>query len=167
MFLAILLLIVILVFVIPWLVAHAGIILTGMGLWLGAEITAPDRQEVAAQAALARTFDGQVRVSGERLDLDDRFIIATVHNDSNARIYDVWLRCSFQVPETRYKLSDPGVRQETISSDYHYGYIVPGSAERVSLKLEQHGLLGRTLPSSLACEPRYEHEVADLFKRQG
>jgi hypothetical protein len=164
---ATLLALLILVLIIPWLGTHAGIIAAGLVFWIGTQMIAPDRKEMAAQATLARTFNGNVRVSGERLNLDDRHITAVVHNHSNARIYDVWLRCSFQVPQTLYKHTDPDTSKETVSSDYHYGYIAPGAAEEVSLKLEPHGFLARALLSSFTCEANYQHEVADLFKAQG
>lgn len=157
----------ILIRVIPWLGAHVGIILAGIAFWVATEMIAPDRKEVSAQAAVARTFNGNVRVSNEQVNFADRLITAIVHNNSNARIYDVWLRCTFQVPQTQYKPADPSSKKETISTDYHYSYVAPGTAEQVSLALEPHGLLTRALPSSFTCEPHYQHETADLFREQG
>jgi hypothetical protein len=151
----------------PWIGAHASIILAGIIFWIGAEMAAPDRKEVAVQAALAQTFNAKIHVSNERVNSDDWFITATVRNDSNARIYDLWLRCSFQVPQTRYKPTDPETSRENVSTYFHYGYIAPGAAQRVSLALEPNGLLPRAIPSSFSCEPRYQHEATDLFLEQG
>ncbi|MFC4173601.1 hypothetical protein ACFOYU_16310 [Microvirga sp. GCM10011540] len=157
----------ILIRVIPWLGAHVGIMLAGIGFWLATEIIAPDRKEVGAQAAVTRTFNAKVRVSNERVSVDGWFITVTVRNDSNARIYDFWLRCSFQVPQTRFKPTDPEASRENVSTDFHYGYIAPGAAEQISLALEPNGLLPRAIPSSFSCEPRYQHEATDLFLDQG
>jgi len=157
----------ILIRVIPWLGTHAGIIVAGIVLWIGTEMAAPDREEVAAQAAVTHTFNAKVRVSNERVSFDNSHITATVRNDSNARIYDLWLRCSFQVPQTRYKPTDPETSRENVSTDFHYGYVAPGAAEQVSLALEPNGLLPRAIPSSVICEPHYQHEAADLFAKKG
>jgi hypothetical protein len=157
----------ILIRVIPWLGAHAGIILAGITFWIGAEMVAPDREKVAAQAAVARTFNAKIRASNERVNSDDWFITATVRNDGNARIYDLWLRCSFQVPQARYKPTDPETSRENVSTDFHYGYIAPGAAEQVSLALEPNGLLPRGISSSFSCEPRFQHEATDLFLAKG
>jgi hypothetical protein len=157
----------ILIRVIPWIGAHASIILAGIAFWIGAEMIAPDREEVAAEAVVARTFNAKIQVSDERVNSDDWLITATVRNDSNARIYDLWLRCSFQVPQTRYKPTDPETSRENVSTDFHYGYITPGAAEQVTLALEPNGLFPRAIPSSFSCDPRYQHEATDLFTRKG
>ncbi|QRM31087.1 hypothetical protein [Microvirga sp. VF16] len=157
----------ILVLVIPWRGAHAGIILAGVAFWIATEMVAPDRKEVSAQASITRTFNANVHVSNEQVNFDERLITAIVHNGSNARVYDVWLRCTFQVPQTQYKATDPSGKKEMISTDYHYSYIAPGVAEQVSLVLEPHGLLTRAHPSSFSCEPRYQYEAVDLFQAGG
>ena len=155
------------VLAVPWLIAHAWIIVAGIAALIGTEMIAPDRKEVAAQAAVERTFNSKVSVTGERLDLDDHSVSALVHNESNARIYDVWLRCTFRVPKTQYKPTDPDSSKESISSDYHYSYIHPGTMQEVRLRLKPHGLLSRAVVGSFSCEARYEYEASDLFKAVG
>jgi hypothetical protein len=158
----------VLVLAIPWLGAHFGIIVAGLVFWIGTEMVSPDRKEVAAQAALARTFNAKVTVADEKLNFDDRTISATIRNESGARIYDIWFQCAFHVPETQYNSTDPATRTEKVSSDYDYGYVAPGASKQLSsLKLEQHGLLSRAIPSSIVCEPRYQHETSDLFESMG
>ena len=155
------------VLVIPWLGAHTGIIVAGAAFWIATAMVAPDRREVSAQASMTRTFNANVSVSNEQVNFDDRLITAIIHNGSNARVYDVWLRCTFQVPQTQYKRTDLSSKKEMISTDYHYSYIAPGVAEQVSLVLEPHGLLTRAHPSSFSCKPRYQYEAVDLFQSRG
>ncbi|WP_046867665.1 hypothetical protein [Microvirga massiliensis] len=94
-FTAVAVIVLILFVVIPWLWAHAIWIVAGIAILIATEELAPDRKQVAAQVQVAASFNDNVQVSGERAFLGDgqKYVSAIVHNGSNARIYDVWLRC--------------------------------------------------------------------------
>jgi hypothetical protein len=91
---------------------------------------------------------------------------ATINNNGNARVYDVYLKCKFGGRPPR-RIADPELKGTSyVKSDYHYGYIEPGSSQ-VTVRLEPNGYLQVADPSSFKCDASYEVEKSDLFRRKG
>jgi hypothetical protein len=94
-------------------------------------------------------------------------ISATVSNTSKARIFDLWLACSFRpLPPTGPSKAEPQWDIAHVRTNYHLGYIGPGTTVSVRVVPEPDGYLKEADPSSLNCEPRFEIEKSDLLKEQ-
>jgi hypothetical protein len=126
---------------------------------------APDYQEVAAARAIRDSFDSsKVKLTGvvgvPEADGYVSEIAVTVMNAERARVFDLKAICSYRVrgePEPYWT-----------TTDYHYGYIGPGTAARIRLRLPQGVFLGQADPNSFACKPpSFEVEKSDLFRTGG
>ena len=87
-------------------------------------------------------------------------VSANVTNNANARIFDLWLRCNFS------ERSSTDKNRFRVNSDYHYGYLSPGTAAAIRLRLNDDAALNNADPESFICEPEYELETSDLFRGQ-
>lgn len=87
-------------------------------------------------------------------------VSANVTNNANARIFDLWLRCSFS------ERSSTAKSRFRVNSDYHYGYLNPIATITVHLRLNDDAALSNADPGSFVCEPEYEIETSDLFRGQ-
>jgi hypothetical protein len=88
---------------------------------------------------------------------------ATINNHGHARIYDVYLRCRFS-RRPSHDMAESEVKEtSSVASDYHYGYIEPGSTD-ITVRLEPNGYLQGADPSSFTCTAIYEVETSDLLR---
>jgi hypothetical protein len=90
---------------------------------------------------------------------------ATINNHGHARIYDIYLRCRFSRRPSHH-MAEPEVKEtSSVASDYHFGYIEPGSTD-ITVRLAPNGYLQRADPSSFTCTASYEVETSDLFRNR-
>ena len=128
---------------------------------------APDYEQIAAKRAIRDSFEHEkVTISGVRgqtpADPYYRYVeavSAVIHNGGKARIYDLRLACGF-----RSRTADG---RAWVTSEYHYGYILPGSSIAVRLGVYGNGHLREADPASFQCDSTYEVEKSDLFKVRG
>src|SRR5687767_13108517 len=88
-------------------------------------------------------------------------ILATIHNGGMARIYDVWLTCSFRPLPSDPSKAEPLWDIARVRTNYHLGYIAPGEIVGVRLIPEADGYLREADPNSFACSVNFEIEKSD------
>jgi hypothetical protein len=127
----------------------------------------PDYEQVVPKRALRDSFEHEkvtlTHVRGQTpADPYYRYVeavSAVIHNGGKARIYDLRLRCTFT--------SRTADGRSWVTSEYHYGYLPPGSTIAVRLGVDSNGHLREADPASFQCKPTYEVEKSDLFKVRG
>ena len=146
------------------IVTHLHWILAVLVLLFALDRCSPDYEHVAAKRAVRDGFEHEkVTLSSVRgqSPADPYYrhveaVSAVIHNGGKARIYDLRLRCSFT--------SRTAEGRSWVTSDFHYGYLAPGSTTAVRLGVFGNGHLREADAASFQCEPNYEVENADLFK---
>jgi hypothetical protein len=92
-------------------------------------------------------------------------ISATIHDTSRARIYDLWLICSFRpLPPSSTSRAEPLWDIARVRTNYYLGYIIPGAPVSVRVIPEPDGYLREADPNSFACSAKFEIEKSDLLK---
>jgi hypothetical protein len=105
------------------------IILT-VGMLYFLDRCSPDYPQVASSRAIRDSFDAsKVMLTGivgvPELDGYVSEITVTVRNSERARVYDLHAICSY--------LFRGGPDRYWTSTDYHYGYLIPGASTRIRL----------------------------------
>jgi hypothetical protein len=109
----------------------------------------------------------RVTLSGARAIMTTggiRFIEFDINNNANARVFQVKATCTYEPVE----LQDEDYKIDRMYTEHaHAEHIKPGETKRVRLPLEPNGYLWRAESENLKnlrCEPKFEHEVSDLFQ---
>jgi hypothetical protein len=145
------------------LISHLHWIVAVLVLLFALDRCAPDFEQVAAKRARRDSFEhDKVTLSNVRgvTPADPYYrhveaVSAVIQNIGKARIYDLRLRCAFT--------SRTAEGRSWVTSEYHYGYVMPSSSIAVRLG-GWHGHLREADPASFQCEPIYEIEKSDLFQ---
>jgi hypothetical protein len=92
------------------------------------------------------------------------FIEFDINNNANARVYRVSATCMYEPVE----LQDEQYKIARFYTEHPYAeHVKPGETKRVRLPLQPDGYLVRAESGNLKnvrCEPRFDHEVSDLFQ---
>jgi hypothetical protein len=148
------------------------IALAVMLMWVLVRCTPENPEEVSKRATLNSFDPNSVLVSNAR-GITSSYstaigeIAATIQNTGRARIYDLWLTCSFKpLPTSSPSKAEPQWDIARVRTHYHLGYVAPGAVVSVRVIPEPDGYLREADPNSFNCEPRFEVEGADLLKEQ-
>src|SRR5215212_5082424 len=141
------------------IVRHLHWIVLVLALLFAIDRCSPDYPQVAAKRAIQDSFEhSKVTLSGVQghTPTDSHShrvetVAGVVHNGGKARIYDLRLRCSFR--------SRTAEDHTWATSEYHYGYIGPGSTVAVRLGIFGNGHLYAADIASFQCEPVFEVET--------
>jgi hypothetical protein len=122
----------------------------------------------AERDAIYETFQPhRVTLSGIRPVMTTggiRFIEFDINNNANARVYRVSATCMYEPEE----MEDKEYKTARIYTEHAYAeHVKPGETKRVRLPLQPDSYLWRAKSENLKglrCEPRFNHEVSDLFQ---
>ena len=140
--------------------------------WVLSKFSPENPKEVAKRATLNSFDPTSVLVSNARgittsYSTSVGEVSATIQNTGRARIYDLWLTCSFRsLPTSSPSKAEPLWDIARVRTNYYLGYIAPGAPVFVRVVPEPDGYLREADPNSFACSAKFEIEKSDLLKEQ-
>jgi hypothetical protein len=139
-----------------------------MLIWVLAKCS-PENPKAASKQAILSSFDPNSVLVLNARGITTSYstaigeISATIQNTGRARIYDLWLNCSFRpLPPSSPSKAEPQWDIARVRTNYHLGYIAPGAQVNVRVIPEPDGYLREADPNNFTCSANFEIEKGDV-----